>query len=123
MTSDHYHVYVREPKLTEAGSARIHITAFWPRPGRFRHRTQAYRSRAAVAAAEGLALDEVKVRRCQCSLEATISKGATIADQVNEAVERAREMALDIPGAIIAASIIVMDDGDVVAEWELDGYP
>ena len=121
--SEHYHVYVLETKLTSVGSGRMHMTAFWPRPGRFRHRTQAYRRRTAIAEAEGLDLANVKVRGCMCSLEASVSQGATIADQVNEALDRAREMASGLPDPIIAVSVIVMDDGDVVGEWELDGYP
>ena len=43
---------------------------------------------------------------------------------MQNALEEASSVAGSIPGAIVAASIIVMDDhAEIVREWKLDGNP
>ena len=45
-------------------------------------------------------------------------------DLMQDVLEEARLVAGSTPGAVVAASIIVMDDdAEIVREWELDGEP
>ena len=56
--------------------------------------------------------------------DATPKTSPTFWDRVHGALDEARLVAGSTPKAILAASIIVMnDDAEIVKEWELDGKP
>ena len=56
--------------------------------------------------------------------DATPRASPTFWDLMQDVLEEARLVAGSTPGAVVAASIIVMDDdAEIVREWELDGEP